>query len=151
MTGQARWVRVAVLSGVIFLAGMLLCGAVLVANAATSKHAYSTVKRVWTETRFEGHWSATYDTFDGLEGTVCLLREGQVINLSYDLNVEKGMLTVVVIQPDGSRLWTKTVEEPLAGVATLVTKMAGRHTFRVQGEATSGGFDLTWNLGSGDK
>ena len=143
MTNKAKWVRVAVVSGVVLIVGVLLSGAMLVANAVMSGNAYSTVKKVWAETRFEGHWSATYDTFDGLEGAMCLLREDQVIHLSYDLNVKKGKLTVAVIQPDGSRLWTKTVEQPGAGSTTLVTKMAGRHTIRMEGEATSGGFELT--------
>jgi len=140
MTGKAKWVRVAIVCGVVVLAGAVLAGC-----------GYSAVRLAWVETQMEGYWSATYDTFDGVDATMCLVREGQVIHLSYDLNVDEGKLTVAVIEPDGSRLWTRTFEEPVAGSATVVTKMAGRHAVRVEGEATSGGFDLTWNLDEGQE
>ena len=140
MTSKASWARRTWIAAALLVVGLLLIGC-----------AYSSVKLEWVETQREGYWSATYDSFDGIKATMCLLQEDQIINLNYDLDVTQGALSVAVIQPDGNWLWSKTFEEPTAGSIALVPQMAGRHRFRVEGEATSGGFALSWDLDGGDE
>jgi hypothetical protein len=105
----------------------------------------STVRLGWSESKLPGGWRADYATFDGIEQTTFRVEKGQTVTLDYVVTVEKGLLTLKIVGPDGESQWERSFGEAADGVVTLTVSQEGRYQVRVEGEGTGGSFDLSWN------
>jgi hypothetical protein len=105
----------------------------------------NTVKLGWSESTLPGSWRADYATFEGVEQTTFLAQKGQTVSLDYDIAVEKGLLTITIVGPDGENQWEESFGEAADGDVTLRVSQKGRYQVRVEGEGTGGSFDLSWN------
>ena len=72
--------------------------------------------------------------------------DGQTITLDYDVTVKKGTLVLAIVGPDGESLWEEPLHENGSGTVTLTASEQGIYTIHIEGEDTSGSFDLSWNL-----
>ena len=106
----------------------------------------STVKVGWVGSSDLGHIGYRYTTFDGMERKTFRAEAGQTISLDYDVTVEKGALVLKVVAPDGKALWEETFREDAADTVTLTAPQNGFHTVHIEGQATGGGFDLSWSV-----
>ena len=86
-----------------------------------------------------------FTTFDGVERKTFRSEAGQIIGLDYDVTAEKGELVLKVVDPDGKVIWDEAFREDTAGIVTLATPLDGFHTIRIEGQATAGGFDISWS------
>jgi hypothetical protein len=93
-----------------------------------------------------GHISRSYRTFNGLVRERTVVREGQVLALTYSARVGKGSLSIEVKDPTGRDLWRVNVpqDEQTDGIKTLVAGQAGTYQIVVTGLDTGGSFDLSW-------
>jgi len=105
----------------------------------------STVKVGWVGSSDPGHMGYRYTAFDGVERKTFRSEAGQIIGLDYDVTAEKGELVLKVVDPDGKVIWDETFREDTAGIVTLATPLDGFHTIRIEGQATAGGFDISWS------
>ena len=105
----------------------------------------STVRLGWSESKLPGRWRADYATFEGVEQTTFRVKKRQTVTLDYDVTVEKGMLTLKIIGPDGESHWERSFGETTDGVVTLTASQKGRYQVYVEGKGTGGSFDLSWN------
>ena len=106
----------------------------------------SSIRIGWTESSGLNHKSAQYASFDGVERKTFRAEDGQTITLDYDVAVKKGTLVLAIVGPDGESLWEEPLRENGSDTVTLTTSQQGVHTIHIEGEDTSGGFDLSWNL-----
>lgn len=107
----------------------------------------STVKIGWVGSSGPGRMGYRYTTFDGVERKMFRSEADQAITLDYDVTVEKGALVLKVVAPDGEGLWEETFREDASDTVTLMAPQNGLCTIRVEGQATGGGFDLSWSVG----
>jgi len=107
----------------------------------------STVKVGWVGSSDSGHIGYRYTTFDGVERKTFRAEAGQTMTFDYDVTVEKGALVLKVVAPDGENLWEETFREDAADTVTLTASQNGFHTVRIEGQSTSGSFDISWSVG----
>jgi len=106
----------------------------------------STVKVGWVGSSDLGHMGYRYTTFDGVERKMFRAEADQTIALNYHVIIEKGALVLKVVAPDGETLWEETFRKDSADTVTLAAPQNGFHTIRIEGQATGGGFDLSWSV-----
>jgi hypothetical protein len=71
-------------------------------------------------------------------------KAGQEIDLTYDVEVEKGSLTLAVEGPDGQTVWEETYRESASDSLALTAPEEGHYTLVVTGDETGGSFDISW-------
>ncbi len=106
----------------------------------------STVEIGMMETTLPGSWEASYRTFSGTKRSTFGADAGETLVLDYEVAVDKGTLSLRVENPDGEDLWDLSLEESEADTVELSLDEDGRYTIVVEGDATGGGFDLSWEL-----
>jgi len=106
----------------------------------------STVKVGWVGSSGPGHMGYHYTTFDGVERKAFRAEAGQTMTFDYDITIEKGAMVLKVCDPD-TVLWEGTFREDAADTITLTASQNGLHTVRIEGQATSGSFDISWSVG----
>ncbi|MGC9468017.1 MAG: hypothetical protein ACP5HS_05460, partial [Anaerolineae bacterium] len=87
-----------------------------------------------------------YETFTGTERNRVRLDEGETLDLSFDVTVEKGALEIAVLASNGDTLWERGFSESDSGSVALVAEQSGRYTVLVAGTATGGSFDVSWEV-----
>lgn len=97
------------------------------------------------ETTLPGEWHADYTTFTGRKSTSLSMESGEVLDLAYDVYVEKGSLTLQLESPDERIIWDRTFERGAADQITLSPDQAGRYTLALIAEDAGGGWDLNWD------
>jgi len=119
--------------------------------------ARSSLRIGWLESGGPRHKTARYRTFSGVERASFRVEEGQTVEIDYEINVEKGTLTLSVTDPDGEIVWEETFEEAVGdgGEPELSFRgehalepvaQTGRYKLRIEGDRTGGSFDLSWEV-----
>ena len=98
------------------------------------------------ENHFPGHWQASYTKLIGTKTDRFQAKAGETLNLGYDVQVDKGMLTLQVENPDDDVVWEVALESDEAESVEVNLEQDGRYALRITGEDTSGGWDLAWNV-----
>ena len=106
----------------------------------------SSIRIGWTESSGLNHKSAQYASFDGVERKTIRAQENQTITLDYDVTVEKGTLVLAIVGPDGESVWEEPFREDGSDILALTASQKGVYTIHIEGENTTGGFDLSWSL-----
>ena len=70
-----------------------------------------------------------------------------MIELDYDVEVEEGMLTIELLDPDGDRVFHRTFREAASDVVFVSAPRRGRYQLRIEGEGTKGSYDVSWDVG----
>lgn len=107
----------------------------------------SSLRVGWRETSGLRHKTARYRSFDGLERASFRAQAGESIELEYEVEVEEGMLTLTLTDPDGEPLWEETFEQDAADVLRLSAPRDGRYRLRIEGNSTRGAFNVSWQVG----
>jgi len=108
--------------------------------------ATSSLKRGWVETSGLSHANVRYNYFDGVERMSFRAEEGDKIQLDIDVQVEEGSLAINLEDPDGNQVWTRTYQEDVEESASLSAPERGRYYLRMVGEATEGGYEISWDV-----
>ena len=102
------------------------------------------IKLGWRESSGRAHKRARYETFSAVERVVIRAKAGQEIDLTYDVEVEKGSLTLAVEGLDGQTVWEETFRENASDTLALTAPDEGHYTLVVTGDETGGSFDISW-------
>ena len=98
------------------------------------------------EHHLPGNWEASYITLIGARNDRFRAKAGETLNLGYDVQVDKGMLTLQVENPADEVVWEVALENDEADSVEVPLEQDGRYTLRIVGEDTSGGWDLQWTV-----
>lgn len=91
---------------------------------------------------------ARYTSFTGVERKSFRAEAGQMIELDYEVEVEEGTLTVQLLDPDHDRVFHKAIREDAADVVPVSAPRSGRYEVRIEGDATKGSYDVSWDVSS---
>jgi hypothetical protein len=102
----------------------------------------------------------TYTSFSGVEQKVLRLEAGETLELDYEVAVETGELTLLLLGPDGETIWREQFEgaegsETVADAShsgrkeVAVGEESGRYELRIIGRDTKGSFDISWRVEDG--
>jgi len=106
----------------------------------------SNVQVGWTECTLSGHWQASYVRFSGAETQILCAQTAQILTIEYEVDVNKGDLTIVLMDQLDEILWDIYLQEDAHETVKVPLPQAGRYALIVQGNDTGGGFDLSWEL-----
>ena len=124
---------------------LAIMSAMLLTGCATGA-----VKTGWVSSSHDQEMQATYSTFSGTEtGYPFSVENGQTIALAYEVNMEKGNLTIAVEELNGESLWTKesTSEDgTLRENVQIPTSGDSRYRISVRGADAGGGYHIQWSL-----
>lgn len=99
----------------------------------------------YTGTNIPGHIKASYMLYSGSEkSAVIQASTGQTIYFAYSSKVEKGALTMTVIDEQGRELVNLPAGKP--GVKELDIQNNGKYFVVVRAEAAKGFFDIYWEV-----
>jgi hypothetical protein len=97
----------------------------------------------WISSVRSTEYSATYASYNGTEMVPISVRIPQV-TFTYQVKVSKGALSIAVQDPQGHDLWRTRLTSSGSGTRTLNTPSVGNYPLKVEGEDTSGSFDIHW-------
>ena len=128
-----RWITLAALTLLALTALLAGCGS-------------SNLKIGWRETSNFKRKHAEYVTFDGTQSKAFRAEAGQTIQLDGEVTVEKGTLHLRLASPGGETLWEESYQEGGDASVSMTAPEDGLYTLHIEGEATSGGFDISWSV-----
>jgi hypothetical protein len=98
------------------------------------------------ETHLPGRWEASYTTFTGNKTDTIRASAAQTLVLDYEVEVDKGELTIELRRHEGGPLWDMSFQEDAADSVAIALPDTGPHTLAIEGEGAGGSFDLSWEL-----
>ncbi len=107
---------------------------------------HSSVALAMRETHILDRWKASYSSFTGVKTHTLQADAGQSLALTYDVQVDEGTLSLQVKNADGELVWEEVMQVARADTVNVPTEQTGRYTILIQGEQTSGSWDVNWRL-----
>jgi hypothetical protein len=98
------------------------------------------------ETKLAGRWKASYVTFTGTKEDTIRAQARQILELQYDVKVDKGDLSIKVGRHEREAMWDASLQEDAKDTVEFVLGQGGPYTIVVEGDNAGGGFDLSWKL-----
>lgn len=89
---------------------------------------------------------ARYATFTGRESALVRLTPGQTLNLDYVTEVNKGALSIAVLNPNNQVIWEVFLEAGRNDSVELNAEQGGTYELVIEGQNTSGRFDVSWDV-----
>ncbi len=101
----------------------------------------------WVEITGLARKRCTYRYFSGREIQRFRVDAGETVELDYEVEVEKGALTIRIEDPDNDQVWQKRMSEDDEGIFEFVAEKPGTYTIVVLGDGTRGSFEIEWDIG----
>ena len=98
----------------------------------------------WVATNIGDTFEASYQRFDGQEVETYQLESGESFSLSYEIEVNKGSLTLELVDPEDHTVWEESFSEDAEDVFEFTPETSGRYRLLVIGDDTQGSFELNW-------
>jgi hypothetical protein len=98
------------------------------------------------ETNLPGRWEASYTTFTGTKDDTIRAQAGQILEFTYDVQVDKGDLSISVDRHDREALWEVSLQEDARDAVEIALDRDGPYTIVVEGDKAGGSFELSWEL-----
>jgi len=86
-----------------------------------------------------------FETFSATESAEVSVDAGQRLTVSYDAVVDKGVLTVHVLGPDGI-VREAVLDESATGSLAMTAEESGVYTVTLRGEDAGGSIDVSWQV-----
>ncbi len=125
--------------------GLLTLAALLLA-LLLSACGNSSVALTMRETHIFDQWKASYTSFTGVKTHSFRADAGQTLVITYDVQVDKGALSLRVKNWDGASIWEAPLQADQADTVSVALEQGGRYTIAIEGERTSGDWDVSWDL-----
>jgi hypothetical protein len=100
----------------------------------------------WVEQSGFNHTTASYSTFSGAQRRQVEVAAGQTLTLNFDVTVNKGTLTLRILDPDNNIEWERAFSSNDAGLVEVYVDSGGAYQIAIIGEQTGGSFDLNWQV-----
>jgi hypothetical protein len=124
----------------------LLIGATVLLFGLLASCGGRRVQLGWVASTLPGHFWAEYTLFTGTERRPVRAEAGEKLVLRYDTEVGSGTLSIKIEDPDRDLLWDVSLEQDAGDTASVRMGQDGRYAIVVQGDGTSGSFDLSWEV-----
>ena len=124
---------------------ILMIGTVLSGCDITSKIKIGEVRLGMFGDNADGLMLYSYRTFTGTESDLIQAQQGQTINFSYALDVNKGSLLIEWQDPEGEVVWQDVFETSVQGTNEIPVLIDGKYTIIIQGKDTGGSFEVSWH------
>jgi len=118
---------------------VLLTTSLLLASCSQSQ-----IRVGWIGNAIGDQTTAKYTTFSGTQEKAERLESGETLNLSYDVEVNKGTLTLQIQDPNHEVIWENAFTEDSSDSVMLLAEKAGKYTILIQGKRTGGSFAVSW-------
>jgi len=86
-----------------------------------------------------------YKLFDGVHNASFHMKKDTKVKVNYNLKIEKGSLTIKMINSEKEPIWETKFEESTKNEIILEFKEEGRYKLTVEGEKTKGGFEIKYS------
>lgn len=93
-----------------------------------------------------GKLAYEYVAFSGVKTSEFDARAGETIALHYDVVVDKGLLTILLVDPQREIVWGKEFDDDATEDVAIDAIRGGTYSLVVEGVATAGSFDVTWKV-----
>ena len=103
-----------------------------------------TIKVGWVSKNIANRFSASYYLFEGKQVDRIRLKPAESLTLDYDIEVEKGSLSLQIINPQGEIIWTVKFLEDAESQLVFIAETGGLYKVIVLGENAKGSFKLDW-------
>lgn len=87
---------------------------------------------------------ATYKYFTGTDKKAIKVQDGDTLTIDFDSEVGKGSLTLTIEDPEGKSVFS--MESGEEGSGKIEISESGKYTLVIDGEETSGSFDINWYI-----
>lgn len=101
-------------------------------------------RAMWVGNSYPGNMEARYKYFNATEAVTFNLKEGDTVAFTYDSKVDKGSLSIKIVDPDN-----KTVMELQSnqkGTEELKAEKGGNYKVIIKGSKASGSYDVKWEI-----
>lgn len=98
------------------------------------------------ETNLPGRWEASYATFTGIKVNRIQADAGQILTLEYEIQVDKGDLSIAVSHEENEALWDVSLREDAKDTVELTLEQDGPYALTIEGDNAGGSFDLSWEV-----
>ena len=103
-----------------------------------------TIKVGWVSINFGNRFSASYQHFNGKQVDRIRMKPGETLTLNYEIEVDKGALSLQIINPQGDPIWVENFLEDARSHFAFRSETGGVYKAIVLGEQTGGSFKLDW-------
>ncbi len=101
---------------------------------------------LWYGSSVPGHISAHFHYFDGKDARRLAGNAGEAFTIRYDLEPDKGVLTLTLLSPEGTAIWTRSTTEPALGSATVPLPESGPYRVQITGDKSRGSFAVDYRV-----
>ena len=113
----------------------------------TSACSAATSKRVdWVCVNHENEFDCRYTLFSGQETENINLRTGEILAISFDVEVESGELQMILMNDSEEPVWKITLKESLSDVTSYQATENGDFYLVIKGMDAAGSFNITWQI-----
>ena len=123
---------------------VLLTAVVIMLLSSACTH--TSIRVGYSSTNVGKKMQAHYKTFDGIESKMQNLDAGQTMTLSYEAEVDKGTLEILVLDPQSDEVWSVTLESDDSGRFEMTSGEGGNYVIRINAYDTGGSYKVTWEL-----
>jgi len=103
-----------------------------------------TIKVGWVSINFGNRFSASYQHFNGKQVDRIRMKPGETLTLNYEIEVDKGALSLQIINPQGDLIWKEKFLKNAESQFVFTAETGGVYKVIVLGEQTGGSFKLDW-------
>ncbi|WP_170138281.1 hypothetical protein [Anaerobacterium chartisolvens] len=102
----------------------------------------------WVGNNYPGNMEASYMYFDGTRYAKFNAKEGDSISFTYEFKVEKGELSIKIIDPDNETIME--LQPNQKGTEKIEIKKDGDYEVVVKGSKAGGSYSIKWKLEKGE-
>jgi hypothetical protein len=103
-----------------------------------------TIKVGWVSINFGNRFSASYQRFNGKQMDSIRMEPSETLTLNYEIEVNKGALSLQIINPQGDLIWVEKFIEDAKSNFIFTSETGGVYKVIVLGEQTGGSYKLDW-------
>ena len=93
-----------------------------------------------------GHISYSFRSFSGFESNAAYIEEGQSLYMDYEVELERGSLSIQIETADGKLVWEKNLDESAHDQVEISVEQPGSYAVYVKGSGARGSFDVEWEV-----
>lgn len=123
------------------LKALTLCAIII---AAISILTACTEQVMWSGNSYPGNMDASFKYFNGPQDMPFKLNEGDTVTFTYDSKVDKGSLSIKIVDPDNKTV--KELPSNQKGTEEIKAEKGGNYKVIITGNKTSGSYDVKWKI-----
>ena len=100
----------------------------------------------WVGTNVDGRIAYNFRLFNGDEVGVAQVEAGETLTIDYAANVDRGVLSFRLLDPQGTVVFAEAVETDVSDQFVLNPEQPGQYEIHIVGDNAVGGFVVDWSV-----